>query len=72
MDPCGETSKMRSYDTNPDYVESPVEAPETLNPEMKLERLGYANNLPIEYSKLSLPVKTNLYHELYRRISNYV
>lgn len=43
-----------------------------LKPEIKLNRLGYTNSTEIDYVKLELPMKTNLYKELYRRICNYV
>ncbi|GLV32430.1 uncharacterized protein CBL_00861 [Carabus blaptoides fortunei] len=48
------------------------DGPDGFKPEIKLERLGYLAGDPIDYATLPLPTKTNLYHELYRRISNYV
>ncbi|KAF2901103.1 hypothetical protein ILUMI_05083, partial [Ignelater luminosus] len=42
-----------------------------LDPELNLNRLGYTASEPIDWHEVKLPEKTNLYLELYQRITNY-
>lgn len=42
-----------------------------LDPELTLSRLGYTAAEPIDWRLVKLPEKTNLYLELYQRITNY-
>ncbi|XP_030768375.1 uncharacterized protein LOC115891916 [Sitophilus oryzae] len=43
---------------------------EILDPELNLNRLGYTSNEEINWEKVKLPEKQNLYLELYQRITN--
>ncbi|KAJ3626674.1 hypothetical protein MTP99_017153 [Tenebrio molitor] len=43
---------------------------EILDPELNLSRLGYTGNEPIDWNKVALPDKKDLYLELCRRITN--
>ncbi|KAK4875627.1 hypothetical protein RN001_012049 [Aquatica leii] len=42
-----------------------------LDPELTLSRLGYTASEPIDWHLVKLPEKSNLYLELYQRITNY-
>lgn len=44
---------------------------EILDPELNLGRLGYRADENINWDKVVLPEKKNLYLELYARITNY-
>lgn len=44
---------------------------EILDPELNLGRLGYRADETINWDRVTLPEKKNLYLELYARITNY-
>ncbi|KAK6637755.1 hypothetical protein RUM44_008177 [Polyplax serrata] len=49
-----------------------VESEEAPKPELNLIKLGFTSSVPIDWNKLKLPQKTNLYKHMHYRITNYV
>lgn len=67
--PAGDMPERNSREL-PEYQAK--ETSEILNPELNLGRLGYRADESIDWDRISLPEKKNLYLELYTRITNYM
>ncbi|XP_025837329.1 uncharacterized protein LOC108745208 isoform X2 [Agrilus planipennis] len=63
------TTPVRKEKESPEYEGKDTN--EILDPELNLVRLGYSSGEPIDWAEVKLPDKTNLYLELYQRITNY-
>lgn len=57
------TQELPEYETK--------DTSEILDPELNLGRLGYRADETINWDRVALPEKKNLYLELYARITNY-
>lgn len=57
------TQELPEYETK--------DTSEILDPELNLGRLGYRADESINWERVTLPEKKNLYLELYARITNY-
>lgn len=57
------TQELPEYETK--------DTSEILDPELNLGRLGYRADETINWDRIALPEKKNLYLELYARITNY-
>ncbi|KAL0272916.1 UNVERIFIED_CONTAM: hypothetical protein PYX00_005730 [Menopon gallinae] len=49
-----------------------IDSDDSPKPEVNLTKLGFMGSLPIDWTKVKLPQKTNLYKHMHYRITNYV